>query len=182
MTVPSCSATQSCPSKRPSPSAVCSRVRNAATPAESRSSSSRAASWMRANVSQSLLSYSRISTRTWCRGGRDHAAELPNVSGLLAGRDVGINISALTDGSAPKEIIVIRTLGAAGLLVAGLLAVPAGPAAADEVEQVVNGGFTAGTDPWWSTAGMPITLRDGKACVDVPGGTTNRWDAAVGQN
>ncbi|MEU4219933.1 glycoside hydrolase family 9 protein [Actinoplanes sp. NPDC026623] len=59
---------------------------------------------------------------------------------------------------------------------------PAAASAADEVEQVVNGGFTAGTDPWWSTAGMPITLRDGKACVDVPGGTTNRWDASVGQN
>ena len=77
---------------------------------------------------------------------------------------------------------MIRTLGAAVLLVAGLTAVPAAPAAADEVEQVVNGGFDSGADPWWSTPGMPITVRDGKACVDVPGGTTNRWDAAVGQN
>jgi endoglucanase len=102
---------------------------------------------------------------------------------VLTGRDAGINISAPTDGSAPKEIFVIRTLGAAALLVAGVLAVPASPAAAaDEVEQVVNGGFDTGSDPFWSTAGMPITLRDGKACVQVPGGTTNRWDAAVGQN
>ncbi|RSM55679.1 glycosyl hydrolase family 5 [Actinoplanes sp. ATCC 53533] len=78
---------------------------------------------------------------------------------------------------------MIRNLGAAVLLVAGLTAVPATPAiAADEVEQVVNGGFTTSADPWWSTAGMPITLRDGKACVDVPAGTVNRWDAAVGQN
>ena len=78
---------------------------------------------------------------------------------------------------------MIRKLGAAALLVAGLAAVPASPAAAaDEVEQVVNGGFTTGADPWWSTSGMPITVTDGKACVDVPGGTTNRWDAAVGQN
>ncbi|GID92468.1 glycoside hydrolase family 9 protein [Amorphoplanes digitatis] len=78
---------------------------------------------------------------------------------------------------------MIRALGAAALLTVTLTAVgPASAAAADEVEQVVNGGFTSGTDPWWSTAGMPITLRDGKACVDVPGGTTNRWDASVGQN
>jgi endoglucanase len=78
---------------------------------------------------------------------------------------------------------VIRALGATALLAVALTAIgPASPAAADEVEQLVNGGFTSGTEPWWSTAGMPITLRDGKACVDVPGGTVNRWDAAVGQN
>src|SRR5688572_10436725 len=58
----------------------------------------------------------------------------------------------------------------------------AAPAQADEVEQVVNGGFDGTADPFWSTAGMPIALTDGVACVDVPGGTTNRWDAAVGQN
>ncbi len=66
----------------------------------------------------------------------------------------------------------------AALLVAGAAA----PAAADEVEQVVNGGFDDTTDPFWSTSGMPITRVDGRACVDVPGGTTNRWDAAIGQN
>ncbi len=27
-----------------------------------------------------------------------------------------------------------------------------------------------------------MTLDDGRACVDVPGGTANRWDAAIGQN
>ncbi|GLW28472.1 endoglucanase [Actinoplanes regularis] len=56
------------------------------------------------------------------------------------------------------------------------------PARADEVEQVVNGGFDGTTDPFWSTPGMPIVSTDGRACVDVPGGTTNRWDAAIGQN
>ncbi|GLY06366.1 glycoside hydrolase family 9 protein [Actinoplanes sp. NBRC 101535] len=56
------------------------------------------------------------------------------------------------------------------------------PAYADEVEQVVNGGFDGTADPFWSTTGMPIQLDDGRACVDVPGGTVNRWDAAVGQN
>ncbi|GAA2705389.1 glycoside hydrolase family 9 protein [Actinoplanes palleronii] len=63
-----------------------------------------------------------------------------------------------------------------------LLIGAAAPARADEVEQVVNGGFDGTADPFWSTAGMPIALTDGRACVDVPGGTTNRWDAAIGQN
>ncbi|AEV83785.1 glycosyl hydrolase family 5 [Actinoplanes sp. SE50] len=67
---------------------------------------------------------------------------------------------------------------AAALLLVGASA----PARADEVEQVVNGGFDGTSDPFWSTAGMPISLTDGRACVDVPGGTTNRWDAAIGQN
>src|SRR5690349_11721938 len=63
-----------------------------------------------------------------------------------------------------------------------LLVGAAAPAKADEVEQVVNGGLDGTSDPFWSTSGMPISLTDGRACVDVPGGTGNRWDAAVGQN
>jgi endoglucanase len=64
------------------------------------------------------------------------------------------------------------------LMVAGAAA----PAHAEEVEQVLNGGFDNGADPFWTNAGMTIGLADGRACVDVPGGTVNRWDAAVGQN
>ena len=69
-------------------------------------------------------------------------------------------------------------LGATVLLTVGAAA----PASAAEVEQVVNGGFDATTDPFWSTASMPMTLTDGRACVDVPGGTGNKWDVAIGQN
>ncbi len=70
-------------------------------------------------------------------------------------------------------------LGVTALLATGASA----PAyAADEVEQVVNGGFDTTTDPFWSTAGIPMALDDGRACINVPGGTTNRWDAAIGQN
>ena len=58
----------------------------------------------------------------------------------------------------------------------------AAPALADETEQIRNGGFDGTTDPFWSTAGMPMSIVDGQACVDVPGGTTNRWDVAIGQN
>jgi len=73
---------------------------------------------------------------------------------------------------------ILSVLAAASLLTLGAAA----PALADEVEQVKNGGFDGTTDPFWSTAGMPMTLTNGQACVDVPGGTTNRWDVAIGQN
>jgi endoglucanase len=70
----------------------------------------------------------------------------------------------------------------AALLIIGATAPAkaAAPAQADEVEQVINGGFDGTTDPFWATG--PITLDDGRACVDVPGGTTNRWDFTIGQN
>ena len=55
----------------------------------------------------------------------------------------------------------LAVAGAAVLLTAAV----AVPALADEVEQVKNGGFDGTTDPFWSTAGMPMTLVDGRACV-----------------
>ncbi|GEC02581.1 endoglucanase [Streptomyces spinoverrucosus] len=55
------------------------------------------------------------------------------------------------------------------------------PAEADEVEQIRNGTFDTTTDPWW-TSNVTAGLSDGRLCADVPGGTTNPWDAAVGQN
>ncbi|MFE7173201.1 glycoside hydrolase family 9 protein [Streptomyces sp. NPDC057616] len=68
------------------------------------------------------------------------------------------------------------------LLGAALTALPAAPAAADEVEQLKNGTFDTTTAPWWTTANITAALSDGQLCADVPGGTANRWDAAVGQN
>ncbi|MER6346892.1 glycoside hydrolase family 9 protein [Streptomyces sp. NPDC001595] len=56
------------------------------------------------------------------------------------------------------------------------------PAQADEVEQVRNGTFDTTTDPWWTTSNVTAGLSEGRLCADVPGGTANRWDAAVGQN
>ena len=66
------------------------------------------------------------------------------------------------------------------LLATGGAVAVAGPAYADEVEQVVNGGFDGTADPWFGTT--PIILDAGRACLDVPGGTTNRWDVIIGQN
>lgn len=68
------------------------------------------------------------------------------------------------------------------LLAAALTALPSGPAQADEVEQVENGTFDTGTAPWWTTSNVTAGLSEGALCADIPGGTTNRWDAAVGQN
>ncbi|MFD6457083.1 glycoside hydrolase family 9 protein [Streptomyces roseolus] len=72
-------------------------------------------------------------------------------------------------------------LSLTALLAAGLTAVPAGTAGADEVEQIVNGAFDDGAASWW-TSGVTAGPADGGLCADVPGGTVNRWDAGVGQN
>ncbi|MEU6063756.1 glycoside hydrolase family 9 protein [Streptomyces sp. NPDC047082] len=68
------------------------------------------------------------------------------------------------------------------LLAAAFTALPAPQAGADEAEQVRNGTFDTTTEPWWTTSNVTAGLSDGRLCADVPGGTTNRWDAAVGQN
>ncbi|MDN0197755.1 glycoside hydrolase family 9 protein [Streptomyces sp. S.PNR 29] len=73
-------------------------------------------------------------------------------------------------------------LSLTALLAAALTALPAAPAGAEEVEQVKNGTFDTGTEPWWTTSNVTAGLSDGRLCADVPGGTANRWDAAVGQN
>ncbi|HKO94275.1 MAG TPA: glycoside hydrolase family 9 protein, partial [Polyangiaceae bacterium] len=54
-------------------------------------------------------------------------------------------------------------------------------ASADPVEQLTNGGFEAGPAPWWNTPNLAPNTTDGRFCMDVPGGTTNPWDAIVGQ-
>ncbi|MFI1733189.1 glycoside hydrolase family 9 protein [Streptomyces acidicola] len=73
-------------------------------------------------------------------------------------------------------------LSVTALLAAALTALPAGPAQAEEVEQVKNGTFDTTTAPWWTTSNVTAGLSDGRLCADIPGGTANRWDAAVGQN
>ncbi|MFE0388251.1 glycoside hydrolase family 9 protein [Streptomyces bungoensis] len=73
-------------------------------------------------------------------------------------------------------------LSLAALLATALTALPAGPAGADEAEQLRNGTFDTTTEPWWTTPNVTAGLSDGRLCADVPGGTADRWDAAVGQN
>lgn len=73
-------------------------------------------------------------------------------------------------------------LALAALMGTALAGLPASGAAADEVEQLKNGTFDTTTAPWWTTSNVTAGLSDGQLCADVPGGTANRWDAAVGQN
>ncbi|MEV5017812.1 glycoside hydrolase family 9 protein [Streptomyces sp. NPDC053780] len=68
------------------------------------------------------------------------------------------------------------------LLAAAVTALPAAPAGADETEQVSNGTFDNGTASWWAGSNVTAAVSDGRLCADAPGGTSNRWDAAIGQN
>ncbi|MCF2126472.1 glycoside hydrolase family 9 protein [Strepomyces sp. STD 3.1] len=68
------------------------------------------------------------------------------------------------------------------LLAAAVTALPAAPAGADETEQVSNGTFDNGTASWWAGSNVTAAVSDGRLCADAPGGTANRWDAAIGQN
>ncbi|WP_431330302.1 glycoside hydrolase family 9 protein [Streptomyces sp. IPPR8] len=68
------------------------------------------------------------------------------------------------------------------LLAAAVTALPAAPAGAEETEQVRNGTFDNGTESWWASSNVTAAVTDGRLCADAPGGTANRWDAAVGQN
>ncbi|MGW8063819.1 glycoside hydrolase family 9 protein [Streptomyces ziwulingensis] len=68
------------------------------------------------------------------------------------------------------------------LLAAATTALPAAPAGAEETEQVRNGTFDDGTDSWWTSGNVTADVSGGRLCADAPGGTANRWDAAVGQN
>jgi endoglucanase len=77
----------------------------------------------------------------------------------------------------------ILTLTVTTLLMTTALASGAVPAgAADAPEQIVNGTFDSGTDPWWWTANAPGTVVNGQLCATIPGGLTNPWDAIIGQN
>ncbi len=66
--------------------------------------------------------------------------------------------------------------------VSGVVPAAASPAVTLAAEQVVNGAFDSGTAPWWWTGTAPSTVVDGRLCAEVSGGTTNPWDAIIGQN
>jgi endoglucanase len=55
-------------------------------------------------------------------------------------------------------------------------------AQADASEQIKNGTFDAGTAPWWWTGNLTPAATTGQLCADVPAGSTNPWDAIIGQN
>lgn len=70
---------------------------------------------------------------------------------------------------------------------AGALALSAAVAATawaqdEPTNVIVNGDFSDGTAPWWTTENLTGAAADGEWCIDVPGDTANAWDAIVGQN
>jgi endoglucanase len=79
-----------------------------------------------------------------------------------------------------EKIMPIR--GIAGVAAGALLALQMLQSQAVAAEQVLNGTFDGGVEPWWTTGNLAAVNRDGRLCVDVPGGLTNPWDAIVGQN
>jgi endoglucanase len=79
----------------------------------------------------------------------------------------------------PRTLSRYLALSAAVLVTAGLGA-PA--ASAEPQELIVNGTFDTGTAPWWWTPTAPAAVVDGRLCAEIEGGTTNAWDAIVGQN
>ncbi len=97
-------------------------------------------------------------------------------------RSSGTRAPTLTRGAPDVKRRRTTLLSVTALLAAALTAFPAGPAGAEEIEQVKNGTFDTTTAPWWTTSNVTAGLSDGGLCAEVPGGTANRWDAAVGQN
>ncbi len=85
-----------------------------------------------------------------------------------------------------KGLAVHRTTRLAAAILATAALVVAGPvtptAGAQEQDQIVNGTFDGGTAPWWWTDNAPAAVVDGRLCAEIAGGTTNPWDAIVGQN
>ncbi|GAA3838854.1 cellulase [Sphaerisporangium flaviroseum] len=55
-------------------------------------------------------------------------------------------------------------------------------AAEEGPEQIVNGTFDTGSDPWWHTANIAFDISGGRLCADIPGGTVNPWDVIIGQD
>ena len=77
----------------------------------------------------------------------------------------------------------VATAGLLGALAApALAAAPAGDVGA-QAELIENGGFDDQYGvPWWWTENSPGMVVDGQLCADVPGDTTNVWDAIIGQD
>jgi endoglucanase len=77
----------------------------------------------------------------------------------------------------------LTLLAATALLLGGGTAAYAAPAEPHaSTEHIVNGTFTDGTDPWWSTDNVTLSVVDGQLCAAVPGGLANPWDASIGHN
>ncbi len=78
------------------------------------------------------------------------------------------------------RMIALRLLSA-GLLTT-VIVLSAHPARAVDVELVVNGDFSAGQVPWWTTSAVTPAVNGGVLEARVAAGTVNPWDAIAGQS
>ncbi|WP_214105715.1 glycoside hydrolase family 9 protein [Acrocarpospora catenulata] len=83
-------------------------------------------------------------------------------------------------GRRPRAFVA--SCAAALLTFAGLTATLPTSAQAEVVEHIANGDFDSSTSPWWSTGNVLISATGGELCAEVPAGTANPWDAALGHN
>lgn len=77
--------------------------------------------------------------------------------------------------STSKPLTAARCIAAAA-------AIFAFTASAGAAELVKNGGIANQSGWWWTDASIKGKVVDGQLCADVPAGTTNPWDAILGQN
>lgn len=87
----------------------------------------------------------------------------------------------MTSGPLSRWRRVAAVALAAAMATSGALA--AGTALAAEYNRILNGTFDDGsTDPWWSNDQVSRAVVNGEMCATVVGGTSNPWDALLGQN
>ncbi|GGL18526.1 endoglucanase [Sphaerisporangium melleum] len=91
--------------------------------------------------------------------------------------------------AASLAVTAAATLAASALTTpaaraSGTTAPPARALAAAEEgpEQIRNGTFDSGSEPWWHTDNITFDTTGGRLCADIPGDTVNPWDVIIGQN
>ncbi|WP_158566425.1 carbohydrate binding domain-containing protein [Micromonospora craterilacus] len=94
-------------------------------------------------------------------------------------------LSALSPpGPRPRRFARLLAGTVLATVVGSTLAAPAQPAAASPLaELITNGTFSTGsTASWWNSQHTSFQVVAGQLCVNVAGGTTNVYDALVGQS
>ncbi len=80
------------------------------------------------------------------------------------------------------SLIVLAAIAAVVVLLAGTLAASAAEQAAPtqaptDVELLINGDFSAGLEPWWTTPSISTTTDENGLSAEITDGGENPWDA-----
>jgi endoglucanase len=81
-----------------------------------------------------------------------------------------------------KAVVRRFTLMCAALMLVASFSAPTLTALAAGQELITNGDFSGGATGWWSTGNITIDTSGGDLIAPVPSGTSNPWDAIVGQD